>query len=324
MAVLDANEQEIVLVDFRGATTGAVGRIGSGPREYRFVRRLLDLGGDSLGVEDQGNQRLLVITSAGRVGGLLGPTGAPLPKSTPLRGPRPTAGDGRGYLYALNFSPFAPGAAARSDSAPIERWKLGSSVRDTIAYLPLHPNDPRQARAFGTLTQWVVDRAGRLAIVSPDPFVVTFVNSSGRRTHGPTIRFSPIPVSELHRRQWREDLARPRPVLILVPGGAAPRPGLRAAPVDAPISWPSRLPAFLEEAARFGPDGVLWVQRTTPADRPPIFDLIDGRGMVVERVSIPARTRLVGFGRGHLYLARVDPDNVEFLERYKLTPRGKP
>jgi len=74
---------------------------------------------------------------------------------------------------------------------------------------------------------------------------------------------------------------------------------------------------------RFAPDGFLWIQRTTKVDGPEVFDLVDRWGVVVEQVSTPPHTRLVGFGQSHIYFVKLDPDNQEFLERYNAIPRGK-
>ena len=42
-------------------------------------------------------------------------------------------------------------------------------------------------------------------------------------------------------------------------------------------------------------------------------------GRIVQRVVLPARTRLVGFGaNGAIYLVRINEDDQEFLERYRL------
>lgn len=83
-----------------------------------------------------------------------------------------------------------------------------------------------------------------------------------------------------------------------------------------PVQWPAFLPPFLEKG-RFAPDGLLWIQRTTQADAPTVFDLVDPRGVVVRRVSTPAYTELVGFGRSHIYFVRLDADARHFLERYR-------
>ena len=55
-----------------------------------------------------------------------------------------------------------------------------------------------------------------------------------------------------------------------------------------------------------------------------VFDLVDPRGVVVRRVSTPPHTELVGFGRSHIYLVRLDADAQQFLERYKAIPQGMP
>ena len=111
--------------------------------------------------------------------------------------------------------------------------------------------------------------------------------------------------------------------MILAPGGTTPTAGLRAMPQFEPIRWPDALPPFLDDAIRFAPDGFLWIQRTTSADGPPVFDIVDHRGAIVEQVKTPLRTRLVGFGRSYVYLARIDSDDQEFLERYRAFPRNK-
>jgi hypothetical protein len=42
------------------------------------------------------------------------------------------------------------------------------------------------------------------------------------------------------------------------------------------------------------------------------------QGRQVERVALPARTRLAGFGSGVVYLARTDDDDLQWLGRYRL------
>ena len=58
---------------------------------------------------------------------------------------------------------------------------------------------------------------------------------------------------------------------------------------------------------------MLWVMRTTAADEPPTFDVIDKTGRVVGQAKLPHRTRLVGFGDGTLYLVRIDEVDLEYL-----------
>ena len=87
-----------------------------------------------------------------------------------------------------------------------------------------------------------------------------------------------------------------------------------------PVDWPEAKPPFLANAAQVAPDGRLWVLRTRAYNELfPSYDVIDAEGRLVERVTLPPRTRLVGFGRGVLYLARSDNDELQWLGRYRLT-----
>jgi hypothetical protein len=87
-----------------------------------------------------------------------------------------------------------------------------------------------------------------------------------------------------------------------------------------PSEWPEVLPPFLQRALRFAPDGMLWVERTGPAGSGQIFDVIDVRGHIARRVTLPPRLRLVGFGREGIYTVRRDEDDLEFLQLHHAQP----
>jgi hypothetical protein len=97
-------------------------------------------------------------------------------------------------------------------------------------------------------------------------------------------------------------------------------------PADIPIApFPETKPAIPSSGvvAAFDPNGTLWVARErVRGDNAPKYDLIvEGKG-IVGRVKLPANTRIVGFGKGGVYLARVDGD-AEWLERYPLPATTK-
>jgi hypothetical protein len=315
------------VADFANDRVVQLGRQGSGPGEYRLPVRLLKLGGDSIGVEDRGNGRILVITGTGRLSGILSALGTRMGSRQPAGAEPPQASDNQGRLYAIGFSlPFGP-TANRTDSAPIERWRVGSQVRDTVAYLPLLPANRRVpppgvgTRAFDTEPQWTVGSEGQIAILHVDPYSVDVVDSRGRTVVGRPIAYQPIRVSDGHKKQWREELARPHPVTITTPKGVQ-TPGLQPLGWQEPVQWPAFLPSFLDNAGRFAPDGVLWIQRAVPVDGASLFDLVDGRGVVIGQVRTPEHSRVVGFGSSHIYVVRVDQDDQELLERYEAVSRG--
>lgn len=96
-------------------------------------------------------------------------------------------------------------------------------------------------------------------------------------------------------------------------------------PADIPIApFPATKPAIMSSGlvTIFDPNGTLWVARErVRGDNTPKYDLIvEGKG-IVGQVKLPANTRIVGFGKSGVYLARVDGD-AEWLERYPL-PNNK-
>ena len=66
----------------------------------------------------------------------------------------------------------------------------------------------------------------------------------------------------------------------------------------------------------------MWVLRQqSGAVKTPMYDIIGARGELTGRVVLPASTRLLGFGRnGAVYLVRRDSYDLEYLQRYRLTP----
>ena len=84
------------------------------------------------------------------------------------------------------------------------------------------------------------------------------------------------------------------------------------------MAWPAVKPPFLANAVQVDPAGRVWVLRTRAwNDSIPTFDVFDANGRVIERVALPKRTRLVGFGNGVAYLARTDDDDLVWLQRVR-------
>ena len=161
---------------------------------------------------------------------------------------------------------------------------------------------------------------GRLMIVHPDPFRIDIIPPTGGSRTGKPIAYPVLRVSEAHKNAWRAEAEamRSRPVGA---GQAGMVQAMANAQWKEPESWPSTLPPFLSGALSMGLDGRLWIQRTTEAGAPPAFDVYDANANLVERVILPARRRVVGHGRGVVYLVRIDEDDLEYLERYRVVGR---
>ncbi|HSQ30513.1 MAG TPA: hypothetical protein VLN49_11720 [Gemmatimonadaceae bacterium] len=85
-----------------------------------------------------------------------------------------------------------------------------------------------------------------------------------------------------------------------------------------PSELPDYRPAFTANAARADLDGNLWIRTSATragAVAGPIYDVINAKGELVDRVQVPAGRQVVGFGKGGVvYLAASDASGA-WLER---------
>jgi hypothetical protein len=63
---------------------------------------------------------------------------------------------------------------------------------------------------------------------------------------------------------------------------------------------PDYMPAFTQTSARPDADANLWIRTTTPGAEPGnvVYDIINGQGILVDRVDVPKGMQIVGFGKG--------------------------
>jgi hypothetical protein len=334
--VIDSRERLIHAVDMKAGKAERVAREGAGPGEYRVPLAIYPLPGDSSAVYDMAAEgKLLVITPQGASAGTL-PVPDPAPKLTRRGG---TDARGRLYVEVAGIRRSATGAPMLTDSMVIERVDRGTGKRDTLARVsrrlvsPLVsraprtpspggglvvPAGPRQGALppFASFDQWAVAPDGRIAVVSVDPYRVSFTDPNGTHTVGPVLEVTRVRVDEKLKEQFRAEARRSVPVLSYSGGQitVSSRPGR----FEEPPEWPDGLPAFLPEAVRFAPDGMLWVTRAVAADQPPAIDVIDRSGKIAQRVVLPRNTRLVGFGTNVVYVVRIDQDDLRYLQRHRL------
>lgn len=338
VVVLDRREARLFLADLRAGTVRQISRTGAGPREYTTPTFLLALPEGRSAVRDESLERLLLLGSDGAPVGTLDIVAAGRTPNVHASAARfvPAATDASGRYYhmtrPLRFLPN--GTTARVDSAAIERLDITANRRDTAGFFPVEPvaaarripgsdlavRPSDRVRAFHTEVQWAVAPDGRVAVVSAEPYRVTFFER-GRRLEGPVIPYEPVRVTERDRAAWRARQAALQAVLVRDEGGANERRLMARGPAAGrPVDFPAQLPPFLTGALSFAPDGRLWVKRATSANAPAAYDVIDRDGRVVERVTLPGDSRIVGFGVRAVYVVRVDEDELEYLGRYGWTP----
>ena len=98
------------------------------------------------------------------------------------------------------------------------------------------------------------------------------------------------------------------------PGGAQ-LPPLQMIP---PTDLPDYKPAFVPGSTRVDAEGNLWVRTTQNIDGRPVYNIINRKGELVDRVQLPANRTLVGFGEGGAVYLAVRDSGVVRLERARV------
>lgn len=315
----DGRERVIHLIDFERGTATTVSREGSGPREYRTPSRFVYWAGDSAAMYDPGQSRVLVFTPAGAPARSFQLNQTLIFTSRPPGGSEVRFVDANGRVYVQSTAvPQVAAGQAPPDSGPVVRFDPGRQQVDTIAQVRLSGLAQRPsgdgfsinladvANPFRTQDAWVGFPDGRIAIARSVPYRVEWLDLSGRRVPGLVVPVTPVPVTAADRRRVAEE-----GVVI----------GSRRMPVEEErlTDLPETKPAFDHRTLIADPvTGTVWVQRFRSAsDSIPVYDVFDGAGRLTSRVRVPVRSRVVGFGRAHVYTARIDEDDLQWLERFR-------
>lgn len=172
--------------------------------------------------------------------------------------------------------------------------------------------------------RWAVTQAGWIGLARHTPYSVDWVGTDGRQSRGAPIPYDPVAVVEADKAEYQRARQEQGGMRISMsdgggdatisegPAPSGPPPGMPE------LKWPTHKPPFLEQSVLGGPDQQLWILRTQPAGQAlASYDVIDSTGSVRERVTVPAGSRVVGFGASSVYVVRTDEDGLQWLERYR-------
>jgi hypothetical protein len=333
--VSDARDRVVQMLDFGSGSATQVGREGQGPGEYSFPGGVFSAPGDTTLLYDPLNQRLLLIAPNGKPAGqhALRREGAgPGPNILgQLRG-----SDARGRLYSqasgIRLGPDGPQA---SDSVPVVRYDRGSEKADTLAFIVQARSNTQVSGGQGNMRvmigaanplapreEWAVAPDGRVAVVKPEPYRVEWIAANGARTLGPTIAVPRVKVSEADKKAIEKQRASGSAVMMTRsdgPGGASREARTLSASSLPPITdWPEYRPPFVGNAATIASNGELWVRRTLLTEPVQLYDVFDAKGERIAHLQLPRGTRLAGFGKGSVYLVRIDEDDLQYLQKYTM------
>lgn len=201
------------------------------------------------------------------------------------------------------------------------------------------------------IDQWTVLGDGTLAIVRGRDYHVDWLDASGHLSSSPKMPFDWQRVDDARKQalidstvtEWQGVYDRVAAQRLAgagrgvagngsATGGrgggsggtSAGRPGGPAelAPIIAvrPAlgDLPDYYPPFDEHAASADVDGNLWIRTTTIIDGRPVYDVVNRRGELFDRVQLPRYRTVAGFGPDVVFMGVTDAKGVVRLERARI------
>jgi hypothetical protein len=196
---------------------------------------------------------------------------------------------------------------------------------------------------------WAVMPDGAIGIVRGRDYHMDWVDADGHASSGPTIPFDWQRLSDDRKaalidstaKRWQAQFDR---IMGNTGGGGgsggtssgrggsgsgAPGrggPSSALAPLLAGRQAISELPDYVPAftwvpggySVRADADGNLWVRTTAVIDGRPVYDIVNRRGDLVDRVQLPTFRTIAGFGPGVIYMAVKDATGAVHLERARV------
>ena len=334
--VTDGIDETLLRLDLKTGKADTVGRAGQGPGEYKTPDLLFPAAGGGTLLVDLGNARLSFFDAA-----LKYQESSPISRGEPGRGmtmviPQGVDNQGRIYFQGVMRDP----GAGRADSGVVLRYDRTSEAIDTVAKVKLaevkvtssgSANNRSMSMSPVPLSpddQWGVGPDGRVAIARMADYHLEWLAPGGATARGAAASWKPVPIRDADKNEWAADMAGGLSIMVsndngrmsvrMGRGGPAGRDRDREERIKS-LEWPAAKPAF--RSVRVSPEGDAWVERYVAAGAAREFDVFGPDARLKRRVILPVGRRLVGFGKGVVYLRHTTEDELQYLERYSLGGR---
>ena len=107
-------------------------------------------------------------------------------------------------------------------------------------------------------------------------------------------------------------------VTAVGPGGGGFGGPLPPLTMISPSELPDYKPAFQPGATRADADGNLWIRTSQYVNAIPVYNVINRRGELIDRVQLPMNRVLVGFGSGGVVYLAVRDGSIAHLEKARV------
>jgi streptogramin lyase len=319
LIVTDATSPAIHLLDPKTGAAESVGTPGAGQGQYVQPGGVYSGPEGTLLILDRGLKRVLIVSPAGVVSGSY---------SIAIKGVTSASDADVDFerLDGSRLSYFAEqpdlsligGGGSAAQTVDLVRFNAATQTRTTVTALRIPQTQTMPGGDNVILSRQVIGSPadgfgvapdGRVAVVRAQPYRVEWHTPSGLVTEGPVIDYQPVPMAEADKEAFREQAGSASVGMVgreQVSGGF----GLRFADVK---------PAFAPNDIAVSPAGRVWVMRSKPFDAATVvYDVFDERGRRVDRVALPAGSRVVGFGRQSVFVRESRGDSRPALRKYEV------
>lgn len=352
--IVDQVLRQLLLIDssFK-RTTVIADAAGVSPNHFGGSGGLLPFDGDSTAFVDQEATALLVVSATGQIGRTMAPPNVEALRYFAGRDFGNPGFDTQGRLYYRTAGglemPFIDmrklGARdttiSLADSVPLLRADLDARRVDTLALISIpagkrrlvHENERvwnvNVINPLPAIDDWAFFPDGTVAIVRAHDYHVDWILPDGSKRSTPKMPFDWRAISAEQKTAIVDSVQRHLDSLheASAARATAMRPGrsggppILVAPASKSVS-PGELPDYYPPVIagsrmRFDADGNLWVLPSTSsmAVGGLLYDVVNRKGEIIERVQMPPGCRLNGFGPGGviylLLLPTTGPNRIE-------------
>ena len=350
VVMFDSSLSTVTLVaDTTSATASAYGTRPGGLIAYRGDSTLfIDPASLSMLLIDPNGKiaRVMSAPRAGDIGFLIGgPFGNPgfdpqgrlvyrAPPQFLMRGP-PPSGNGVPQMPSL------------PDSAALVRFDLATRKLDTATFFKtpkMNMNVTRSTdggiRVTSTVNpllqgdDWAILSDGTIALVRARDYHVDWVSPEGTLTSSPKIPFewerltdeAKVALVDSARTAILKARASGQQggggeVMIRSiggPGGAGAGAELPPPTMISPSELPDYKPAFPPGSTRADADGNLWIRTSQNVNGIPVYNVVNRKGELIDRVQLPKNRVLAGFGPGGVVYLAVRDGTTAHLEKARV------
>jgi hypothetical protein len=232
---------------------------------------------------------------------------------------------------------------AHTDSAWLIRVDLSTRTVDSIAALHI-PKLDREMKTDdnGGLTSivttpdplpvadaWTIGHDGTIAIVRGRDYHIDWLNRDGKWSSSPRLPFDWQKLDDARKQalidstvtHWQGQYDN------VMRGGRGGGRAPNLAPLVAARPSLESLPTYMPPIANLpgggshvfaDAEGNVWIRTTVIADGRPVYDIVNRRGELFDRVQLPAFRTIAGFGPGVIYMAVKDNAGAVHLERARI------